>query len=50
MSKFEAIKEEQMDILREVGNIGAGHSASAMAQVAEQKDRHGSAVCDFIDI
>lgn len=37
MSKFEAIKEEQMDILREVGNIGAGHSASAMAQLLNRK-------------
>lgn len=37
MSKFEAIKEEQMDICREVGNIGAGHSASAMAQLLNRK-------------
>ncbi|MCG8395214.1 CheY-P phosphatase CheC [Bacillus atrophaeus] len=37
MSIFNGIKEEQMDILREVGNIGAGHSASAMAQLLNRK-------------
>ncbi|KXZ14971.1 CheY-P-specific phosphatase CheC [Bacillus nakamurai] len=37
MSMFKGIKEEQMDILREVGNIGAGHSASAMAQLLNRK-------------
>lgn len=33
MSIFNGIKEEQMDILREVGNIGAEYSASAMVAV-----------------
>lgn len=37
MSIFNGIKEEQMDILREVGNISAGHSASAMAQLLNRK-------------
>lgn len=37
MDIFNGIKEEHLDILREVGNIGAGHSASALAHLLNRK-------------
>ncbi|MEC1242363.1 chemotaxis protein CheC, partial [Bacillus paralicheniformis] len=37
MSVFNGIREEHLDILREVGNIGAGHSASALALLLNRK-------------
>lgn len=37
MSIFKGITEQHLDILREVGNIGAGHSASALAQLLNRK-------------
>ncbi|MCY7726123.1 chemotaxis protein CheC, partial [Bacillus pumilus] len=35
MSIFNEIKDEQLDVLREVGNIGAGHAASALASLLD---------------
>ncbi|AHL71436.1 chemotaxis protein CheC [Bacillus altitudinis MN12] len=37
MSIFNEIKDEQLDILSEVGNIGAGHAASALASLLNRK-------------
>ncbi|CAL8899832.1 chemotaxis protein CheC [Bacillus pumilus] len=37
MSIFNEIKDEQLDVLREVGNIGAGHAASALASLLDRK-------------
>lgn len=37
MSIFNEIKDEQLDILGEVGNIGAGHAASALANLLDRK-------------
>ncbi|MCM2988155.1 chemotaxis protein CheC [Bacillus safensis] len=37
MSIFNEIKDEQLDILGEVGNIGAGHAASALASLLDRK-------------
>ncbi|MDI5787534.1 chemotaxis protein CheC [Bacillus licheniformis] len=39
MSVFNGIREEHLDILREVGNIGAGHSASALALLLNRKSK-----------
>ncbi len=37
MNDFILLNEEQIDALREVGNIGAGHSADALSQLANKK-------------
>lgn len=33
MIKFEDLSQSQLDILKEIGNIGAGHAATALSQI-----------------
>ncbi|MFX0114227.1 MAG: chemotaxis protein CheC [Candidatus Hodarchaeota archaeon] len=37
MSKFDDLKEYHLDALREVSNVGAGHSATALAQILNRR-------------
>jgi len=37
MRDFSKLTEDQLDALREIGTIGAGHAASALSQMAERK-------------
>ena len=34
--RFENLSEMQLDALREVGNIGAGHAATALSQLVDK--------------
>ena len=37
MGHFDVLSKEQVDALREVGTIGAGHAANALSQLADRK-------------
>jgi chemotaxis protein CheC len=39
MIKFEELSNSQLDILKEIGNIGAGHAATALSQILLEKIR-----------
>lgn len=39
MIKFEELNHHQLDTLKEVGNIGAGHAATALSQILLEKIR-----------
>ena len=47
LAKFEAIK---MDVLKEVGNIGAGNAATALSRLVGQASRYGCSKSQFATV
>lgn len=37
LNKYEELNEDQIDVLREIGNIGAGNAATALAQILDER-------------